>query len=141
MVIGYNIIQKPYFLDKTPHIHQHDEYLSFVGASFHNVYDFDATISLTIGREEDGDAQTFLIERPTIVRIPAGVWHCPLNFVRVDKPVFFQPVLLQGMFGGTYQNPDGTTREMYYNGPIDCVLEPGKKCTVCKRCLTRDWRE
>ncbi len=47
---------------------------------------------------------------------------------------------MQGCFGGTYKLPTGVM-EMYYNGPIECVLEPGKKCNTCKKCLTADWRK
>ena len=30
---------------------------------------------------------------------------------------------------------------MYYNGQIECVMEPGKKCDVCKNCLSLDWKK
>ena len=58
----------------------------------------------------------------------------------IGRPVFFQPGLLQGMFGGTYLLPDGE-REMYYNGQIECVLEPGKQCNACKKCLSIEWNK
>lgn len=138
MVIGFNILKKPFFLEKYPHVHEHDEYLIFLGGTFPNLFDFDAHIELTIGKGED--AETYNIDEPTIVRIPAGVWHCPLNFIKINKPVFFQPALQQGCFGGTYDFPGGM-REMYYNGNIECVIEPGKKCNSCRKCLTLDWRK
>ena len=78
--------------------------------------------------------------QPMVIRIPAETWHCPLNFVRIDKPVFFQVALMQGMFGGTYMMPDGT-REIAYNGQIECIMEPGKNCDCCRKCLSMDWRK
>ena len=58
--------------------------------------------------------------------------------MRVDKPFFFQVVLQQGNFGGIYHMPDGD-KPIYYNGMIDCILEPGKHCTCCQKCLSLEW--
>jgi hypothetical protein len=136
--VGFQIFVKPFFLDRNPHMHEHDEYLIFMGGTFPNVFDFNADIELTLGKGDE--AELYKICAPTIIRIPAGVWHCPLNFKRVDKPVFFQAALMQGSFGGTYETSGGI-KEIYYNGPIECVLHPGKKCNVCKECLTADWKK
>ena len=81
--VGFQIFVKPFFLDKMPHIHPVEEYLIFLGGTFPNVFDFDAKISLTLGEE----MEEYLITQPTIVRIPAGVQHCPLNFIEINKPV------------------------------------------------------
>lgn len=134
---SYQIFVKPFFLDRVQHRHVKDEYLVFLGASFPNVFDFDAHIELTIGKDEE--AETYIIDKPTIIRIPAGVYHCPLNFKRVDKPVLFLATLFTPMFGGIYDMPDGTTREMYYNGPIKCKYNPQKKCDSCGKCLQETW--
>ncbi|MDR3149158.1 MAG: hypothetical protein LBT88_03975 [Oscillospiraceae bacterium] len=135
--IGYGLVTQPGVVDPYPHKHFADEYLIF-GSGTLDSDDWDAEVKFTIGVGDD--AETYIIDCPTTVRVPAGVWHCPLEFVRVTKPVFFQPALMQGVFGGTYMMPDGE-RDMYYNGQIKCVLDPEKKCTTCKRCLTLDWRK
>jgi hypothetical protein len=135
--IGYGYVTEPGMIDPFPHRHFAEEYLIFDTGSL-DPADWDADIELTIGLGDD--AETYRIDGPTTVRIPAGIWHCPLNFVRVGKPFFFQPGLLQGLFGGVYLI-DGEEREMYYNGQIQCVLDPDKKCDVCKKCLTMDWRK
>ncbi len=135
--IGYGLVTRPGIVDPYPHRHFADEYLIF-GSGTLNSKDWDARVELTLGLGED--AETYVIDRPATVRIPAGIWHCPLNFVRVGKPVFFQPALLQGMFGGVYMKPDGE-RELYYNGQIPCVMEPDRKCSACKKCLALDWRQ
>ncbi|MDR0859149.1 MAG: hypothetical protein LBN97_08975 [Oscillospiraceae bacterium] len=133
--VGFQIFVKPFFLDRSPHIHNVDEYLIFLGGTFPNVFEFDAEISLTIGEE----MEEYVITQPTIVRIPAGVQHCPLNFIRVDKPVFFQAACMQGMFGGTYKM-EGKEFEMFYNGPGQCIYDSNKKCDSCKKCLTQEWK-
>ncbi len=136
---SFQIFVKPFFLDRVQHRHAKDEYLIFLGASFPNVFDFDAKIELTIGKDEE--AETYTITKPTIIRIPAGVYHCPLNFKEVNKPVLFLATLMMPMFGGIYDMPDGTTQEMVYNGPVQCKYNPAKKCDSCGKCLQETWEK
>ncbi|MCL1834953.1 MAG: hypothetical protein FWG48_02225 [Oscillospiraceae bacterium] len=136
--VGFQIFVKPFFLDRVPHRHDVDEYLIFLGGSFPNVFEFDADIELTLGKIGE-DAEVFKITQPTIVRIPANLHHCPLNFKRIDKPVFFQAAVMQPMFGGIYDTPDGE-KVMKYNGPIQCKYDAAKKCDSCGKCLLEDWK-
>lgn len=134
---SFQIFVKPFFLDRVQHRHIKDEYLIFLGASFPNVFDFDAKIEFTIGKGDE--AETYLITQPTVVRVPAGVYHCPLNFKEVNKPVLFLATLFTPMFGGIYDLPDGTTKELYYNGPMQCKYNKDKKCDSCGKCLQERW--
>ncbi len=134
---SYQIFVKPFFLDRIQHRHAKDEFLVFLGATFPNVFDFDARIEFTIGKDEE--AETYVIDKPTIIRIPAGTYHCPLNFKEVNKPVMFMATLFTPMFGGIYDLPDGTTTEMYYNGPVQCKYNKDKKCDSCGKCLQESW--
>ncbi len=136
---SYQIFVKPFFLDKVQHRHAKDEYLIFLGASFPNVFDFDAKIEFTLGKDEE--AETYIIDKPTIIRIPAGVYHCPLHFKEVNKPVLFLATLFTPMFGGIYDMPDGSTVEMYYNGPVPCKYNANKKCDSCGKCLLEKWEK
>jgi mannose-6-phosphate isomerase-like protein (cupin superfamily) len=137
--VGFQIFVKPFFLDRIPHHHDEDEYLVFLGGTFPNLFDFDADIELTIGKE-GVDAKVITITEPTIVRIPAGVHHCPINFTRVDKPIFFQAMLMQDMFSSIYDTEDGGHKELWYNGPVQCRLKPENKCDSCRNCIEQDWR-
>lgn len=134
--ISGGLITEPVFMDPYPHKHNADEYLAFLGPPTDR-YDFDAHIELTIGYEDD--AEVYAIDAPAIVRIPAGIWHCPLNFIRIGRPIFFQVALLQSAFGGIYKMPEGE-RELWYNGPIRCLLDRNKQCDACHKCLQYDWR-
>ena len=136
---SYQIFVKPFFLDRIQHRHAKDEFLVFLGASFPNVFDFDARIEFTLGKGEE--AETYVIDKPTIIRIPAGTYHCPLHFKEVNKPVLFLATLFTPMFGGIYDMPDGTTRELYYNGPIQCKYNKDKKCDSCGKCLQETWEK
>lgn len=134
---SFQIFVKPFFLDRVQHRHPKDEYLVFLGASFPNVFDFDAKIEFTLGKGEE--AETYVIDKPTIIRVPAGMYHCPLNFKEVNKPVLFLAMCMMPMFGGIYDMPDGTTAEMYYNGPMQCKYNENKKCDSCGKCLREKW--
>ena len=134
---SFQIFVKPFFLDRVQHRHPKDEYLVFLGASFPNVFDFDAKIEFTLGKGEE--AETFVVDRPTIIRVPAGMYHCPLNFKEINKPVMILAMCMMPMFGGIYDLPDGTTTEMYYNGPMQCKYNENKKCDSCGKCLQEKW--
>jgi hypothetical protein len=129
--VGFQIFVKPFFLDKFPHKHEQDEYLIFLGGTFPNVFDWDAEIEFTLGKDGTDEAEKYVITAPTIIRIPAAMWHCPLNFKRVDKPVFFQAALMQGCFGWYIRAAHGH-HGMYYNGPIECVLSRARSATPAR---------
>jgi len=88
--MAWRYIKEPILFDRIPHAHAFDEFLCFMGGNLEDIFDFDATIELTMGKE----LKMFLIEKATVVHIPAGLIHTPLTFKRVDKPVLFHPIAL-----------------------------------------------
>ena len=73
-----------------PDTHQHDfpQYLCFLGSNPLNLLDLGGEVELTLS--EDGvHLEKHIITTATTVYIPSGVYHCPLNFQRVDKPMIF----------------------------------------------------
>ena len=76
---------KPHLMVSTTHVHDCDEYLFFLGTNFEDMNDFDAEVELYMGEE----GEKHIITVPTIVYVPARMIHCPLNFTRINKPVFF----------------------------------------------------
>ena len=87
---AWRYVKEPMLFDRIPHSHDFDEFLCFLGGNLENMFDFDATIELSMGEE----GELYLIEQPTVVYIPAGLVHTPLTFKRVAKPVLFQPIPL-----------------------------------------------
>ncbi len=81
----WNCITAPLNREK-PHKHEFDEVFHFFGADSHDVSDFRAEVELWV------EGKMHLITETTVVYMPAGVLHCPLNFRRVDKPVIFMNV-------------------------------------------------
>ena len=78
-------ITEPILMIPAPHQHDFDQYICFFSASHEKMEDFDAVIEISLG--EEGEKQ--VITRPTIVHVPAGLKHGPLNFAVVNKPVLF----------------------------------------------------
>lgn len=124
--VGFQFFVKPVFLEQQSHYHDVDEYLFFLGV-YPNLFDFDAKIEFHMGEEQE----KIIISEPTVIRVPAGTVHCPLNFLRVEKPVFFQAALMQGTFGSIMSG-----KNFWYDGPNRrCCYDHQKKCTYCYKCV------
>lgn len=113
--MGWQLFVAPIYLEKEPHTHDFDEYLIFLGGQLPDLFSsFQAEIDFCIGPEEE----KHVIDRPTIIFIPKGLVHCPLNFRRLDKPVLFHAILLSPRFTKTMNG-----QEFAYDGPT----APGAK--------------
>ncbi len=64
------------------HAHDYDEVIAFIGTDLNDPYDLGAEAELWLEDEKH------IITRSSLVFIPAGMMHCPLTFLRVDRPVF-----------------------------------------------------
>jgi hypothetical protein len=78
-------ISKPILMVDEPHSHDFDEFLCFLGCNPANELDFEAEVELSLGKEREKQ----IINTPTIVCIPKGLIHCPINFKTIGKPVLF----------------------------------------------------
>ena len=65
-----------------PHTHEWDEAILFVGTDRTNVHDLGAEIEMYI------DGQQNLMNESFLAFIPAGIVHCPLNILKITRPVF-----------------------------------------------------
>jgi len=65
-----------------PHKHEFDEVIGFFGTDPNNLNDLGAEIEFYIDGERNVMNETFL------AFIPAGVMHCPLNILKITRPVF-----------------------------------------------------
>ncbi len=88
--LAYNYISEPFLMINKAHKHDDDQYLCFIGGDAKNIKDFQAEAELYLGDE----SEKYTINKTTIVYIPAGLVHCPLNFIRVDKPVVFMDIYI-----------------------------------------------
>ena len=79
---------------KEPHKHDFHQILCFVGGDPNNIRDFGAEIEVCLGEE----MEKHIITTNAAITIPPGLPHCPINFIRVDKPVVFLEVMLVGKY-------------------------------------------
>jgi hypothetical protein len=77
-------VLEPRMMEQQPHKHTFHQFLCFLGTDPYNIGDFDAEIEVWLG--EEGEKHT--ITSPTIIHYPPGMVHNPLNYKRVDKPVY-----------------------------------------------------
>ncbi len=113
--MGWQLFIKPIYLEKEPHTHDVDEYLIFLGGKLPDLFDsFKAEIDFCIGEEQEQR----VIDKATIIFIPKGLVHCPLNFRKIDEPILFHAILLAPRFtktmGGKEYSYDGPA----VNGPV-----------------------
>jgi hypothetical protein len=76
-------VTKPVLMEKYPHTHDFDMYLTFIGLDPRGIEELGAEIELGLGEEQE----IYKITSPTSVYIPRGMVHCPLDFKKVDKPL------------------------------------------------------
>jgi len=65
-----------------PHTHDYDEVIAFFGTNPDDFHDLGAEVELWLGDEKH------ILTKSCVVFVPKGLQHCPLNFLRVDRPVF-----------------------------------------------------
>lgn len=83
--IGWQVINESVTWE-TSHTHEYDELLIFFGMGLSDLHNsFDAEIDLWMGKE----MEKHTITSTTLVFIPKGVRHAPLNFRKIRKPVLF----------------------------------------------------
>jgi hypothetical protein len=127
MIMAYQPVVKPFMMPPKSHNHDYTQILFFLGTNPLNVREFDAEIDLTVG--EGGESEIITFNSPSAMVIPAGVYHCPLNFRRVGKPFIFMEIDLTGQYTRTYT--DGTPG-VSYDQEIRGI-KPTKKSTPKKK--------
>ena len=65
-----------------PHTHPFDEALAYFGTNLEDPHDLGGEVELWLEDEQ------FIITKSFIAFIPAGMKHCPLKTLRVDRPMF-----------------------------------------------------
>jgi hypothetical protein len=65
-----------------PHTHDYDEVLAFFGTNPDDIHDLGAEVELWLGDEKH------ILTKSCMVFIPKGLQHCPMKFLRIERPVF-----------------------------------------------------
>jgi hypothetical protein len=100
MNMGWQLITKPYTMELESHHHDVDEYFILLGAGLPDVVgSFDAEVELFLGTEYEKHT----ITEATVLFIPRGLEHNPLDFKRVTKPILWSALHLAPYFNAVYQ--------------------------------------
>ena len=92
---------RPGLVFPEPHSHDVDELFFIFGGNLKNYFEFDAEIEIMMGKGDDQERH--IVDKTTIIYIPAGVVHCPVKVLRVGKPFNWMHIL----FHGKYQMSEG----------------------------------
>ena len=137
--VGFQIFTAANDMEQA-HFHQGaDEYIFFMGADPMNIFDFDCQVDFYIGDDPD-HMELHKITKPTVVRLPPTVWHSPILFREMKKPVLFQAAFQAGCWGTIYRISDNQGKPLYaYAGDNVrfCKFRPGEKCTICGKCFPK----
>jgi hypothetical protein len=124
---------------EVPHTHHAvDEYLVFTGADMNNFFEFDAEVDVWLGEDAER-MELFTLTEPTIIRVPPNLYHCPVHFRRITKPIVFSAVYLDGNWSKINRHVNAEGREEFtYDGAgiRRCVLDRSKECVFCGKCFT-----
>jgi len=88
--MNWRYISQPVLMVEESHSHDFDEFLCFLGLDPSNALNFGAEIELSLGKEKE----KHIIDAATIICIPKGLVHGPLNFKKIGKPILFCNIYL-----------------------------------------------
>jgi hypothetical protein len=98
-------ITRPHVMVSQPHKHEFPQYLNFFSSNFEDSRDFDAEIEFTVGDSPE-NGQKYIIKKPTSVYVAAGLYHGPLIFKVINKPVLFIDIAVTGKYSRVGNTPD-----------------------------------
>ncbi len=116
--INWKYISGPTLMVEEPHSHDFDEFLVFLGSNPADSKDFGAEIEISLG--EDGE--THIINTASVICIPKGLIHYPLNFKKISKTILFCNIYLAPEY----------VRKPVSSGPLSLV-EKGADIKADKR--------
>ncbi|MFA5308429.1 MAG: hypothetical protein WC370_02955 [Dehalococcoidales bacterium] len=98
-------VNAPHQMISQPHKHEFPQYLNFYSANPKDPRDFDAVIEMTVGETAE-KGEVHIIDKPTSVYVAAGLYHGPLIFKTVNKPVLFIDIAVTGKYSRVGNTPD-----------------------------------
>jgi hypothetical protein len=90
--INWEVISTPFIMEKAGHTHDWDQLLCFIGGNSNDFFDFGAEIELFLGEER------FFINKTTLVWVPKGLVHGPLEFKKINKPIMFNNIVMASKY-------------------------------------------
>ncbi|MFC2038416.1 hypothetical protein ACFLUG_01410 [Chloroflexota bacterium] len=83
--LGWSLLTEPFLMVEDSHSHDFDQLILFFGGDSNNIGEFDGEVEFGLGEKEELHS----ITAASLIFIPGGVNHGPLNVKRVGKPFMF----------------------------------------------------
>ena len=83
-----------------PHTHNFDEILFFHSTDTDDMTNLGVEAEMRMGKEEE----KHIITAPTAVVVPKGLPHCPITFLKANRPTYFWHVA----FAASRERPPST---------------------------------
>ncbi len=100
--MSWKCITVPYTDESEPHFHDFNQFLCFLGGDPNNMLDLGGEVEMTLS--VDGiKLEKHVLKSFATVFIPAGLWHCPLVFTKVERPFVFYNFALTKNYEKKYQ--------------------------------------
>jgi hypothetical protein len=93
-------ICEPFLMEPEPVWHDFDQMCYFAGGDAAHMDELGGVAEFYLG-DEDGNLEKFIITKPTVIYIKAGMIHCPLDFKEIydrTKPMLFQDMTFAGVY-------------------------------------------
>jgi hypothetical protein len=81
-------------MSRKPHVHKYDEAVFFIGTDPYHLDELGAEVEISIGKL--GEEEKHVFSKPTVLIAPAGLWHCPIVTLKIEKPYVCMAVSLTG---------------------------------------------
>lgn len=134
---GFLVAVKPTFMD-IPHIHDGaDNCFIFTGPDLDRMFEADFEVDIFLGDAPDS-MEVYRITKPSFVRVPAGVWHCPVYYRKVGRGVNTILWYSGQSSGRVYPSPSDPKTFIYEKDVFTarpCVKDASKPCTFCGACF------
>jgi hypothetical protein len=135
---GFLVATEIGFMD-IPHIHDgSDNYFIFTGADLDNIFESEFEVDFFMG-DSAQSMEVYNITKPTFVRVPAGVWHCPVYYKKIvrglNNLLWYGGVSTGRVYPRVDENGDPGVYYEKDNWVRECVKDPSKMCTWCGLCF------
>lgn len=135
---GFLVASKEGYMD-IPHIHDGaDNFFVFTGADLTDVFHSEFEVDLFMG-DSPTAMELYKITKPSIVRIPAGVWHCPVYYKKVvrglNTMMWYAGVSTGRVYPTVNAAGEPDIRYEKDNWVRPCVKDPDRLCTYCGACF------
>ena len=135
---GFLVASKEGFMD-IPHIHDGcDSYFIFTGADLDDIFESEFEVGFFIG-DSAQSMEVYSITKPSFVRVPAGVWHCPVYYKKVvrglNNQLWYGGVSTGRVYPEIREDGSAGTRYEKDNWVHPCRENPEIMCTYCGKCF------